>query len=198
MSIALPLSPEPSDATPSYLDYGGTLRPIFGGAIQKLTRLGDRFAVEVTLPPLEYADLGMLWIARLIRAQREGAIMPWPQPGFSTGTPGNAVANGAGQAGSLLSMRGLAAGYTVKEGQYFSIIHGGRRYLHQSADTIAANGAGQIRLPIAPMLRINPQDGAVVEIAKPMIEGILDGDTRSWKLDVALDVGLTFMITEMK
>ncbi|MEB3059408.1 hypothetical protein, partial [Parvimonas sp. D9] len=92
---------------------------------------------------------------------------------------GNAVANGAGQAGSLLSMRGLAAGYTVKEGQYFSIIHGGRRYLHQSADTIAANGAGQIRLPIAPMLRINPQDGAVVEIAKPMIEGILDGDIRS-------------------
>ncbi|CAM3282655.1 MULTISPECIES: hypothetical protein [Sphingomonas] len=197
MSIALPLSPSPSSSTPSYLDYGGTLRPIFGGAMQKLTRLGDRFAIEVTLPPLPYAETGMLWIARLIRAQRDGAIFPWPQPDFDTGAPGSPVVNGSGQSGSAINLRGLANGYTVKEGQFFSIIHGGRRYLEQAAAT-ATVANGQLSLPITPMLRISPQNGAVVEIAKPMIEGLLDGDARSWSVDLARTVGLTFTITEMK
>ena len=88
MSVLLPTDPAPAEATPSYLDWGGTLRPIFGGALQKLRRLGDRFALSVNMPPMLSAEDGMTWVARLITARGEGAILPWPQPGFDPGAPG--------------------------------------------------------------------------------------------------------------
>lgn len=201
MSVALPLAPAPRESTPSYLDFGGTLKPIFGGAMQKLLRLGDRFALNVTLPPLSLFggnDLARVWIARLVTAQRSGALLPWPQPGFDPGAPGAPLVDGANQAGSSLSLRGFSNGYTVREGQFFSIIHGGRRYVEMATATMSASAAGALVLPISPMLRIRPADGAICEFARPFIEGFLDGDTRSWTIDTALTVGLTFQITEVK
>ncbi len=198
MSVALPSHPAPVAAEPSYIDWGGVLRPVFGGALQKLRRLGDRFALAVELPPLDNVELGMAWISALIAARREGAIMNWPLAGFRPGVTGFPVVFGAGNAGSQLPITGLAPGYPVRPGQFFSIIHGGRRYLHEAEAAVTANGNGSVILPIAPMLRISPSDGAVCEFAMPKIEGLLDGDRQSWTLDVALNVGLSFTIMEAR
>jgi len=198
MSVALPIHPQPAEAAPAYLDWGGTLRPIFGGAMQKLNRLGDRYALDVTMPPLDNEDHGRAWIAALVVAQRQGAILPWPQPGLVVGAPGAPVVAGAGQAGSTLLLRGFSAGYRMRAGQFVSLIVGGRRYLHMAAAVTVAAGNGTMALPIAPMLRARPGDGALVEVAAPMIEGLLEGDSRGWTLDAALYTGLSFRIVEAK
>lgn len=198
MSIALPTSPQPNAAVPSYLDWGGVLTPVFGGADQKLNRLGDRFALDVTMPEMRSADLGMGWVAKLILGQRQGVILPWPQPGFLPGTPGSPVVNGAGQAGSTLLLRGFAPRYAVRLGQFFSIVHGGRRYLHMAAADAAADADGNLSLAIAPMLRVSPANGAICEFAVPMIEGLLEGNTRDWNLTVAQTTGLSFRIKEAR
>ncbi|PTQ64455.1 hypothetical protein C8J45_103304 [Sphingomonas sp. PP-CE-3G-477] len=190
MSVILPNSPAPSDAVPSYLDWGGVLRPIFGGVLQKLLRLGDRFAIDVNLPPLTTEADGRIWTAMLMLAQRQGAVLSWPQPGLIVGNPGAPAVNGTGQAGSILVLRGFQPGYVVRMGQFFSILHGGRRYLHFAAADGTANAQGLLQLPIGPMLRIRPSDGAVCEFAAPKIEGLLDGNTRDWTLNTALMTGL--------
>jgi hypothetical protein len=195
-SIVLPTAPLPQSATPHYLDFGGVQTPPGGGASQKLNRLGDRYAIDITTPRLKPEPDGRIWVQRLQRAMKRGAIYPFPQPGLIIGNPGSPVVDGAGQAGSLLALRGFAPGYTVREGQYFSIIHGGRRYLHSAAVQTTANGAGTMTLSITPMLRIAPADGATCEFAEPMIEGFLGGNEMAWTLVIARVQGLTFTITE--
>ncbi len=199
MSVILPTSPAPTDGTqPSFLDWGGTLRPIFGGALQKLRRLGDRFAISVVMPPMTNADSGRVWIARLIRGRGEGVVLPWPQPGFDPGAPGAPLVKGANQSGSTLAIDGFAPGYQVVEGQFFSIVHGGRRYLHVATADVVASAQGEATVSFSPMLRIKPADNAVCEFAQPMIEGLLGGDEQSWTPSAARTVGLTFSIQEAK
>lgn len=198
MSIALPADPAPTSAEPAYLDWGGQLRPIFGGAVQKLNRLGDRFALNVVMPVMESADDGRVWVANLVLAQRQGAIMEWPQHSLDVGQPGAPVVDGAGQSGSTLALRGFAPDYAVRIGQFFSLIEGGRRYLHMAAADMLADADGRMALPIAPMLRVRPANGAICEFVQPMIEGFLDGDRRSWSIDTAMFVGLSFSIGEAR
>lgn len=198
MSVLLPTDPAPAEATPSYLDWGGTLRPIFGGTLQKLRRLGDRFALSVNMPPMPSAEDGMTWVARLITARGEGAILPWPQPGFDPGAPGAPKVAQAGQTGTLLLVSGFSANYAIREGQFFSIIHGGRRYLHVVAAGANAGSDGMTTLSIRPMLRVSPAANAICEFAQPMIEGLLTGDEQGWNLSTARTTGLSFGLQETR
>ena len=201
MSILLPTSPSPTDGTePSYLDWGGTLRPIFGGALQKLRRMGDRFAIAVVMPPMFTAEDGMLWVARLIAARRAGgAVLPWPQPGFEPPPAGAPRVASAGQSGSLLTIEGFSpADYLVREGQFFSIVHGGRRYLHQAAESRIAVDGRINGLAIQPMLRVSPANGSPCEFEVPKIEGMLGGDEQTWTPTTARTLGLSFSITETR
>ncbi|MDX3884024.1 MAG: hypothetical protein QHC65_06355 [Sphingomonas sp.] len=182
MSIMLPDAPGIRGAVPSLLDFGGVLTPPLGGAAQKLNRTGDRHKILVRLPPMRSEPKGRIYAARLRHAQREGAIIRFPQDGLIIGNPGAPVVDGAGQAGMVLNLRGFTAGYVVREGQFFSIIHGGRRYLYAARADMAAGEDGKMALPILPMLRVSPSDGAVCEFAAPMIEGFLDGGQVDWEL----------------
>lgn len=182
MSITLPTTPGIRSAVPSLISYGGLLSPSLGGAVQRLNRLGDRHALKITLPPMRSEPDGRIYASKLRRALQEGAIFSWPQDQFTVGTVGTPLVNGAGQTGTTLVLDGFAASYAVREGQFFSILHGGRHYLHSAAAATGANGTGQISLPIFPMLRISPADNAVCEFAAPKIEGWLTGGQVDWSL----------------
>lgn len=197
MSILLPAKPAPRSATPRLLDFGSDLTPPMGGAMQRLNRLGNRFAIDVTLPPMK-EPLARPYLAALLKGKAEGVLLRFPQPGFDPGNPGAPVVDGAGQTGSLLRVRGASAGYVFKAGQFFSILHGGRRYLHQVNADVAADGTGKATLPITPMLRISPANGATCEFAQPMIEGFLQGNELPWTLDLAAIYGLSFTLTEVE
>lgn len=196
MAILLPVEPVPQRWTPRALDWGGELVPLLGGETQRLNRLGDRFAIDVTLTPTQDATLALAYISRLRRGRRDGARLPFPQLNLAIGAPGDVRVDGAGQAGSSLAVRGVGAGYGFAEGQFFSLVCNGRRYLHSVSSAAVAPGSGRLTLAIEPMLRVSPADGDVAEVAAPMVEGFVAGAEQGWTVDIAGTVGLSFTLTE--
>lgn len=197
MAITLPTMPAPNGATPGLNDFGGFLEPFLGGPVQRINRTGSRFVLRVTMPPMR-EDVARTFIARLLQGREQTVILPWPLLGFNPGNPGAPMISAAVASGSVIAIKGLTAGYAVKEGQFFSIVHGGRRYMHMFTAAATANGSGAISAAsIFPMLRTNLAVNDVLEIATPMIEGnVMPGDELSWELNVARFVGLAFSIVE--
>ncbi|WP_242140875.1 hypothetical protein [Sphingomonas sp. TREG-RG-20F-R18-01] len=197
MSILLPSLPGMrAGAKMRLLDWGGTLTPPLGGASQRLDRLGSRHALDVPLPSMKMEPTGRIWLSRLKRAKSLGALYPVPLEGFNPGAPGAPIIAAANQAGTTLQLAGFSANYPFSEGQWFSIIHLGRRYLHSiDADGIAAND-GTAVVSITPMLRIIPTVGDVCEFAVPMIEGAIAGNSVEWSLRLEPWVDINFSITE--
>jgi hypothetical protein len=183
-SILLPDSPGLSGAKIRLLDWGGRLVPQGGGVTQNLLRLGTRSGVEYKLPRMRSDPDGRVWGMKLREGKLSGVMVPFIQDGFRVGAPGMPVVDGAGQAGSVLAIRGLTPRYGVRYGQAFSLIHGGRRYIHFARVPGVADAAGKITLPIFPMLRVIPSASAILEFAKPMLEGSLTGNEVAW------DIGL--------
>jgi hypothetical protein len=198
MTIALPSTPLPNQAVPRLRVWGGPIGGDLGGEMQNIILPGTRFALDVTMPRMKPEPDGRIWPAALCAARARGSsvTMPFPQPGLDVGTPGSAVVNGASQLGSTLALSGMTAGYVIRQGQFLSIYTGGRHYLHQaSADTIVAGG-GTVSLPITPMLRKSPANGAAVEFAAPVIEGFLEGNEQAWTMVRARTIGIQFTIAE--
>lgn len=193
MTIALPASPAPRSATPRPVTRRRDATPIFNGPESRTQFLGDRWALDVELPPMTYTQ-AMAWVSALTRGGSERVSLPFPQPGFDTGAPGTTLVKGAGQLGQALIVDGFNA-YTVKDGQFFNVITAGRRYLHMATADVAAV-AGQATLAFLPMLRRSPTDNAPVELAAPLIEGFVSGRDWSWTVDLAQTVGLAFTIGE--
>lgn len=134
-TVALPTSPGPVEAKVRFLDWGGDLVPALGGPVQRLSRLGSRHAIEFVLPPLTMTD-AMAWIQRLKRGKNDRVLIPYPLMGFSPGSTGTPQIRTAASGGTTISLRGVAQGATLSEGQPLSIVVGGKRYVY-SADAPA-------------------------------------------------------------
>lgn len=199
MTIALPTSPLPQVASPAPVVFGGPQLAAMGGEDQFINRVGNRFALEVTTPKLVPQPDGRLWIAALLKAWMTGerVSFPFPQPGLVIGSPGSAQVDGAGQTGSTLNMKGMTPGYTVRKGQFFNVITGGRRYLYESDIDQTVDGLGKLAAAINPMIRVSPANNDTVDF-NPLIEGLLLGDQRSWTHVIARTQGLKFTIRETR
>jgi hypothetical protein len=196
--VLLPSEPGLKTDSPSMLDWGGPLTPSNGGAVQTLMRLGTRHSLDFTLPMMRTEPDGRKWAAQLRLAKLYGALLPFGQDGFTNRLLGAPVVDGAGQAGSTLALRGAdPRGSVARLGQAFSLVHGGRRYLHFVAAEATAGADGRMSVPIFPMLRVIPDDGDVLEFARPMIQGNLSGQAVKWTRQTApwTDLG-TITITE--
>lgn len=194
MAITLPTTPSPSNAQPRFLDWGSDQVGSLGGPAQHLDRLGSRFAVDYEMPPMEY-ETAMAWIQRLLRGKTERVLIEFFQPGFDPGNPGSPKVATAASGGTSLAIKDLSSGYRLKEGQFGSIIHSGRRHLFSfNADTPTSGGAAIV--DITPMLRTPISVNDVIELNPPMIEGMLSGDETGWTVNAAHHVGLSFTVTE--
>ena len=154
--IDLPETPTPASATPGLIDFGAFLTPALGGPVQRVERMGSRFKISVSMPPMKNPLTGRQWIARLIKGKQEGARMAWPLQGFDPGSPGTVRVNGASQSGRNLIVDGFTPNYTAREGQFFSIETGGQHFMYMVAEQVTANASGQATLAIEPMLRRSP------------------------------------------
>lgn len=193
--ITLPTDPAPFSAAPGLIDFGGFLEPGLGAEVQRIDRMGNRFALAVTMPPMEVAE-AMVFVSRLIRGKTEGVRMEFPLLGFNPGSTGTPRVNGAGQAGRSLVADGFAASYPVKEGQWFTHVNAGRYFLYNIDGNVTANGAGQVTLPISPMLRVEPADNDLLLFAQPLVEGYIHGEEWRWQLSVQRMTGIEFELRE--
>lgn len=195
--IEFPDNISPNGATPTLVDYGGVLRSAIGGATQKIDRLGSRFRVELTYPPMTEID-GRIFVSRLIRAKREGLRVEYPLLSVDQGLPGSPKINGAGQTGFTLVADGFTPNYVGKEGFWFSIESAGQHYLHNITANFAADAAGAATINIFPALRIPFLDNDVLHFGKPMIEGLVDGDEIGWQMSLAHLIEFSVTIEESR
>ncbi len=197
MTIILPLRPAPSHVSPLLRDFGGILTPFLGGPEQRINRLGTRFGVRVTMPPLQSDSDGRIFISRLLQARQSRILMEWQQGSFNPGTTAAPKINSNISSGSVIAIAGLPANYEAKEGQFFSVIRGDRRYVHMFAGNHIATSLGVLTAQIFPMIRTPFFANDVVELAIPMIEGhVSPGDELSWQLALDLNIGLSFTVME--
>jgi hypothetical protein len=194
--ITLPSLPAPNGVQPRLLDFGGILRPALGGKILRIDRPGSRFAVEVSYPPMK-PSLARVFVSRLLDAKNEGLRIEFPLLDVSQGIPGAPVVDGANPTGRFLPIRGLTPGYGFKEGFWLSIVDAaGQHYLHNCRSNTVADGSGEATITITPALRVPFADGAVIHLAKPMIEGFVDGEDWSWQIPVEKLIALSVPIEE--
>lgn len=196
--IDLPDTPSPQSGAPIYIDAGGTVKGGLGSPDQRVNRMGSRFGLMVTMPPLKSAKVGRQWVSRLIQAQSEGGRMAWPLNGFDPGLPGDVLVSGSGQAGSTLNVKGATPNYIFREGQFFSIVTASVHHVYMVGAETIASGTGTASLPIAPMLRVQHLDNDECHFGQPMIEGFISGDERQWQLAIGGFVGIEFEIRERK
>ncbi len=193
--VELPDCPAPNGAQPALIDFSLTQRPSTGAAVLKVHRKGSRYRAMISYPPM-LPSVSRVFVSRLLKAKREGLRIPYPliEP---QGAPGNPVVNGAGQTGTTLNIRGLTPGYAIKEGYWLSIEDAnGQHYLHNAGAAVRASASGTASLPISPELRVPFADGATIHLAKPMIEGFVDGNEWSWQIPLERFIAIEFPIEE--
>lgn len=196
--IELPRNPAPNAAQAELIDFGLTIDGALGAGSLRVDRPGSRFQALVQFPPMtpEVADV---FISRLIAAKDEGLRIPYPQRRRARGNPGSPVVDGANQTGKLLALRGATPGHVFREGGWISIEDaGGQHYLHNIRGSTEVAGDGTCNLPIGPMLRAPFADGAAIHAAQPMIEGLIPGDSISWREDEDHLIRLSFTIREVR
>jgi len=194
--IELPTDPAPNGVQPTLLDFGMNLRPSTGAAVLRVDRKGSRYRLQVSLPPM-LPSVSRIFVSRLLKAKREGLRIEYPLIDVPQGAPGSPVVDGAGQTGTSLAIRGLTPGYAAKEGYWLSIEdENGQHYLHNVSETARADGSGEATLNITPELRAPFLDGATVHLAKPMVEGFVDGNEWSWTIPANKLVAIEFTLEE--
>lgn len=195
-AVELPDHPYCRTASPRLLDWGADLIPPLGGAVQRISRLGSRYALDVEMPPMPAEPTGRIWVSRLKRGKTNRVVFPFPQLDINIGAPGTPLVKTAATGGTSFALKGLTPYYAIREGQFFSVIHGGRRYLHSADAQVIADAAGDATLTITPMLRTAVSVDDVVEIAVPIMEGYIEGDDFGWNIDTARWIGLSFSVVE--
>jgi hypothetical protein len=195
MAITLPATPGPRNITARLVSRRRDLEPTFNGPTSRVRRIGSRWSIDFDLPPMTYSD-AMVWVAALTSAEADTVILAVPQPGFSVGSPGSPLVNGASQLGSTIDLDGFSTSYAAKVGQWFNVTVSSRLYLYQVATAKTASADVMNDLVINPMIRASPANNSAADFATPKIEGFLSGDQTAWTVDTARHVGLSFTITE--
>lgn len=194
--IALPRHPAPRSARHELLDFGKTIEGALGGGSVRVNRPGSRFRVAVGFAAME-PEVADVFIARLIAAKDEGLRIPYPQRRRARGSPGSPVVDGAGQAGKLLALRAATPGHVFREGGWISIADAaGQHYLHNIRGSVRVGSDGRCSLPISPMLREPFADGAAIHAARPMIEGMVEGESIAWRETEQHLVEISFILRE--
>jgi hypothetical protein len=174
-SVAIPPVRIKTIGVPRPVLFSGNQESPLGGEDLPIPRMGDRFAIDVTTGQLLRDDDARNLIASLIEATTSGAIMPLILPGSDQRRWSTPVVDGTDQAGSILKVRGFGTNTGLLRGEFFSIVHAGRRYVHMITANMTVPADGRISVPIWPMLRFLTVDGEQCEFTEPMIEGRLVG-----------------------
>lgn len=166
------------EATIDPVYFGGPLTPPLGGPVQQINRLGTRFRITFVLPPLRTFDVGRRLMPLIMAAKEQGARVAVPLASPLRSAPGMPLVNGAiAGAGSSITIRAFSPNFVVRQGDWLSVRHGGRRYLYLATAQSVAGLTGLVTVPVFPSLRTSLADGDIIDYSSPKIEGLLDGTT---------------------
>lgn len=196
MTVTLPTTPGMASYRIFPVTAGGVEESALGGAAILINRPGDKWGIEVELPPMAAGQIALNWCAALNYGRRQGVLMNWPQNGLSIGTPGSPLVNGANQSGSSLNIDGASASHVFPSGQFFSVSQSGRTYLHQLFGPAVMNGSGAGTCTLVNPLRAIFADNGIIDFAVPKIQGYLIGDPGDWTVNRARHYGLRFTVVE--
>jgi len=194
--IELPDSPAPNGVEVELRDFGMTLTPSTGAAIQRLNRPGSRYRVAVSFPPMK-PDVARVFVSRFQQSKSQGLRIDYPLLGLSQGSPGAPVVDASNPTGTTLPVRGLTPGYAVKEGYALTLIAAdGSRYLHFVGDPVKAGSDGKASIKLTVPIRAPLANGSTILLAKPTVEGFVVDDI-AWSLSIdRLVRGATVTIEE--
>lgn len=177
------------------VDFGAPVEPATGGRRTWVDRMGSRWLATFETPPMRIEPDARLWLEKLNRARRLGAVISVEQPGLNVGTPGSPVVRADTPTGRVIPLKGLTPNYAIKSGTWISIIVDGQRYLDQVTAQVIANGSGEADVPIQNLIREPLSTNDVVEISLPKIEGALENLTGGdWTVERV--TSFTFTVTE--
>lgn len=164
---------------------------------QRVARPGSFWAATLTVPPISDPGLAATWAAFLAKLSEGESFYLYPpliDLHTVTGTP---RVKGAGQAGQTLLLDGFNPGDTLRAGGFVCYDTSTFRMLHIVAETMVADGAGEIALPVRPMIRKSPPDNALVTVSYPTCEMILENsDVDLLTLTEAVQYGQTVNVIE--
>ncbi|PLR25061.1 hypothetical protein SGCZBJ_12555 [Caulobacter zeae] len=197
MAFQLPRLPKTAQVEPFYVDANADMEPIVVGKVQTILRPG-KWGVKVTIPELNPVDARRFCAAQ-VRHKTEGGLisLSWPQADVAQ-IPATAVVDGAGQTGARLAVRGLTPGSTVPGFAFFSFEVAGEGFLYCTSADALVDANGKALLPISPMVRVRPPDGAALNFADPQIQGKLETGNVEWSLVRLRHTGVSFTITEIQ
>lgn len=200
MVITLPALPRNTQYNMRIVPAGaGMLSPTFGGPDTPLDRMGDKWALDVSVPSIRWAGCGMALAADLVRGRRVLLGLTIPEPGVTQTGFGTPKIMGGGQSGSAIDVDGLDGGAVVPKGKFIEIQTGGYSYVHMVTAEATADGSGEIEgLEIWPMLRASPADNAAVVMAYPRIWGFREEPGIDFSLRRIGSAGTQFTLRERK
>lgn len=140
-------------------------------------------------------DQAHAFTSKLARGTTEKLLVPVPQKGLVIGSPGSPTMQ-SGTVGTTIVATGFSAGYAIREGQFFSHVAGGVRYLYRVTADATANGSGAATFSINTMLRVPPSTGDALEFATPKIEGFTAQQSQGWTLGQGRAVAIDFTVVE--
>lgn len=192
--IELPDFAVPGSMAATLVDAGFTQRGV--QSLARIDRKGSRYKMAFTFGPY-HPEQGRVMVSRLIAAKQEGIRVELPLL-HHQGSPGAPLLNGAVTTGREIVLDGLTPGYFCKEGFWLSLEKSGQHYLHSVRTGGRANASGQLTVTLNEMLRTNFADNTVVHLAKPMIEGLVEGDEWGWSVAVDQLFPIEFMVEEVQ
>lgn len=175
-------------------------RSPFTGEQQTYVHQGEWWEAEVSYPPLKRADAEEVIGFLLALNGAEGSFLMGPtavdatQRGTWAGQ--SPQVNGGGQTGKTLAIKNLAAGSTIRRGDWFQLGSGATARLHRVVQDATANGSGQATLDIWPRLREAPANNAPITLASPRGRWMLASPAAQYEIEPPDIYGISFSCVE--
>ena len=160
MAITIPALPNTQMTKITLISSAVELSSPCGGPTRRISRLGDRFSVEVNSQKIAPAQAGQITSA-LLRGLSETVLFDMREKGVDYSIWTDGTVSAPALAGSkTISIAGGGSPKAV--GRLFSINKGGRRYLHQIVEVPNAK-----TVKVIPAIRIDLSIGDALEFGNP-------------------------------
>ena len=184
--------PRGTSTTITLVSSSADLKPFLGGPIQRISRLADKWQIDVTMRPMT-TDLAAEIVTKLMKGLSETLTLPVKDGLDTSHLSDNGAVVGTHTGGTSLAYRNARG--TPLLGQFISIIDSSaRRYLHRVEEVDASNQT----LTVFPALKTQFLDGDTIEFADPKIEGFLTDNKQAYTVGLVSNVGVTFTLLEAR